>query len=72
MEYTMKITKTVSTLSLAAALVAAAVVLTPSDAAAGGFKSQTKVSAKVGGGQKVNKSKTQGFGSQTRVSWRVG
>jgi hypothetical protein len=70
MEYTMKITKTVSTLSLAAALVA--VVLTPSDAAAGGFKSQTKVSAKVGGGQKVNKSKTQGFGSQTRVSWRVG
>lgn len=46
----MTITKTVSTLSLALALIAAAVVLTPSDASAA-FKSQTKVSAKVGGGQ---------------------
>jgi hypothetical protein len=67
----MQISKTLSTLSLAAALVAAAVVLTPSDAAAG-FKSQTRVSAKVGGGQKAKNIKIQGFGSGTRKSWRVG
>jgi hypothetical protein len=67
----MQITKILSTVSLAAALVAAAVVLAPSDAAAGGFKSQTRVSAKVGGGQKAKNIKIQGFGSQTRPSWRV-
>ena len=42
----MTLSKTLSTLSLAAALVAAAVVLTPSHADAA-FKGQTKVSAKV-------------------------
>ena len=46
----MTISKTLSTLSLASAMVAAAVAQSPSDAAAGGFKSQTKDTAKVGGG----------------------
>ena len=43
----MTLSKTLSTLSLAGALVAAAVALSPSEAAAG-FGSQTRVSSKVG------------------------
>jgi hypothetical protein len=52
----MNISKALSTLSLAGALVAAAVALSPSDAAAG-FKSQTVVSAVVGGSGHAAKSK---------------
>jgi hypothetical protein len=52
----MTLSKTLSTLSLAGVLVAAAVALTPSDAVAG-FKSQTVVSAVVGGPGKQVKPK---------------
>lgn len=52
----MTLSKTLSTLSLVGALVAAAVGLSPSNAAAA-FKSQTVVSAVVGGPGKVAKPK---------------